>query len=502
VHRLTGRLAPFVVLILLASIACSSTSEKKDVTDAGPAASDAPVLEPGADATAVPVDALPTGANVGAAGTAEPVVVAGQKPAPVIEGGGEVKHGRGVTSTTIKIGINHSAPLGPAFQAVGFAGDPSATDERRIAEVLVKYINSHGGLNGRRIIPVYNEYDAIGGQTWDAIAAEACERFNNDEKVFAVVSGHVGQTDSLVSCLAKGGTPLIQQNQWPYDGKYFTDYRNFLYQPSRMRPERFVPAWIKGLKDAGYFNSGYKLGIARFDAPVFDRIQAIIKRELTKQGLKLTSEAVLSTPQSVSDFGRMSSEFQAAVLQFRRDGVTHVAFNEWAGQMPFFGLTVAENQNYHPRWAFNSTNLTNTMQGQHGDSQLKGSIAVSWLPGQDVADPHDPRKGGVLAKCYDIIKKGGMTPSRLYSGIFCDSFFFLQKILSTTNNVTPEGMGAATAKVGVSYESPYTWTTRFATGRTDGASAVRILKYTLNCVEVEGEPRGCFKVYGGDRAAG
>ena len=87
---------------------------------------------------------------------------------------------------------------------------------------------------------------------------------------------------------------------------------------------------------------------------------------------------------------------------------------------------------------------------------------MSWLPGQDVADIHDPRMGkGVLAKCFDIITKGGMTPSRLYTGIFCDSFLFLQKILSTTNNITPEGMGARAAKVGTRYESPYTWTTKF-----------------------------------------
>jgi hypothetical protein len=264
-----------------------------------------------------------------------------------------------------------------------------------------------------------------------------------------------------------------------------------------------VPAWISGLKAGGYFDKGAKLGLARFDAPVFGRIATLIKNELKKIGQKIVVEAVLNTPQSVSDFGRMSSEFQAAVLRFRQAGVEHVMFDEYAGEMPFFGLTVAENQDYHPRWAFNSTNLTNTIQAQHGDSQLTGAVSVSWLPGQDVADQHDPRVGtGVLAKCYDIVKKGGMTPSRLYSGIFCDSFFFLQRILSTTNNVTPEGMGAASAKLGTSYESPYTWTTRFGAGRTDGASSVRIAKYTLNCVEVDGEPRGCFKFSGGNRSAG
>jgi hypothetical protein len=497
--------AALMLLLPLLAAACSSTSKNSsDVT--GSTATDAP-LAPGDVAAASASPGATSSGTVSvpreASGFTEEEVAAGTKPAPIVEGGGEVKLGRGVTATTIKLGINHSAPLGPAFQAVGFAGDPAATDERRIAEIMIKYINSHGGLNGRKIVPVYNEYDAVGGGTWDGIAAEACQRFVNDEKVFAVVSGHVGQTDSLLDCLAKGGTPLIQNNQWPYDGKYFTEFKNYLYQPSRMRPERFVPAWIKGLKDGGYFSSGAILGLARFDAPVFGRIATLIRSELKKIGRKIEVEAVLHTPQSVSDFGRMSSEFQSAVLRFRQAGVTHVLFDEYAGEMPFFGLTVAENQRYRPKWAFNSTNLTNTIQQQHDDAQLTGAVSVSWLPGQDVADQHDPRLGkGVLKQCYDIITKGGMTPSRLYTGIFCDSFLFFQKILSTTNNITPEGMGAAAAKVGTSYESPYTWTTKFGPGRTDGASSVRIAKYTPNCVTVEGEPRGCFKFVGGDRPAG
>ena len=182
---------------------------------------------------------------------------------------------------------------------------------------------------------------------------------------------------------------------------------------------------------------------------MFTRISTLMKNELKKIGQKVLVEAVLHTPQSVSDFGRMASEFQSAVLKFRQAGVDHVLFDEYAGEMPFFGLTVAENQRYRPRWAFNSTNLTNTIQAQHDDRQLTGAVSVTWLPGQDIADIHDPRMNkGVLAKCFDIIKKGGMVPSRLYTGIFCDSFLFLQKILSTTNNVTPEGMGEAAAKVG------------------------------------------------------
>ena len=166
-------------------------------------------------------------------------------------------------TTTIKIGVNHAAPLGPAYAAVGFGGSAEGTDERPITEALVKYLNAHGGIAGRKIDPIYYEYDAVTGGTWDSPRPRAaCDQFNNDDKVFAVISGHVGQTDSLLDCLAKGKTPLVTQNQWPYDGKYYTDYKNYLYQPGRMRPERWMPQYIAGLEKNGFFTgSGIKLGV-------------------------------------------------------------------------------------------------------------------------------------------------------------------------------------------------------------------------------------------------
>ncbi len=420
---------------------------------------------------------------------------AGKEPAPIVSGGGAVHLGTGVTDKTIKIGFNHSAPLGPAFALVGFGGTPEGENtERIIIDALVKHMNAHGGLAGRKIVPIYYEYDATDSDSWDVVAEQACQKFINDEKVFAVVAGHVGGTDALAACMAKGKTPLVQQNQWPYDGKYFKDYANYLYQPSRMRPERWVPAYIAGLKDAGYFNAGYKLGLMRFDEPVFDRIATLIKSELKKRGLVLTSEAVIGTPHSVSAFGQMSTEISSATLRFRQDGVTHVIFDEWAGQMPFFGLTIADQQDFRPRYGFTSVNLTNTQALQHEPSQLNGSVVVSWLPGQDVGKADDPRRGGAHARCAKIFTDAGIAPNRLYNGTFCDSLFFLDQALSTTNNITPTGLGAASAKLGTSYDSPYTWDTKLELGRPDGGSAVRLGKYVEACT--------CYRYISGDRSVG
>lgn len=484
-----------MVLLVLALVATACGSTSKTQSTDRTAGTDAVATEDSVAGSAVPgaTDGPSRGRSrssgtVGAPASEFP-------PAPIVEGGGEVRLGTGVTANSIKIGFNHSAPLGPAFAIVGFGGEPEGVnDERQVIDALVKYFNTHGGLAGRKIIPVYYEYDAASGRTWDSLAAEACQRFVNDEKVFVVASGHVGGTDALLACLAEGKTPLLQQNQWPYDGVYFREYANYLYQPSRMRPERWVPAYVQGLKDAGYFTSGYKLGLLSYDAPVFGRISKLIRAELAKRGLKLTREEIIGTPQAVADFGPMATQMQNATLRFRADDVTHIIFNEWAGQMPFFYLTVADDQDYHPRYGFTSVQLGNTQAQQHDASQLRGAIIVSWLPSQDVARPDDPRKGGAFGRCDKIFRDAGVAPHRLYNGTFCDSLFFLEATLSKTNDITPTGLSAAGAKLGTSYDSPFTWSTRFAAGRPDGASAVRIGRYNDGC--------GCFRYTTPDRPVG
>jgi hypothetical protein len=502
-----GRVIAFVLLISLFGAACNSTNHlaqdaEDDITDpfepdldGDPTTTDDPTA----------TDEVGPGDQPGPGGaTPTPTGGVGVVPATPVPGGGVVRMGRGVTPTTIKIGFNHAAPLGPAYRAVGFGGSAEGTDERPIAEALVRYLNKNGGIAGRKIIPSFFEYDAVTGGTWDSLAAAACDQFNNDEKVFAVISGHVGQTDSLLDCLAKGGTPLVTQNQWPYDAKYYRDYKNFIYQPGRMRPERWMPQYIDGLADSGFFGSGYKLGVLRFDAPVFDRIKVLMMRELGARKLTVTHEAVISTPQSVGDFGQMGAQLQNAILQFQSRGVNRVIFNEWASQIPFFFTTQAEEQGFRPRYGFTSVNLPGTVEQQADKAQLQGAVAVSWLPAQDVhTEKQEPRQGAseIIRKCLKWVNDNGYkSASRLYVGTYCDSLYFLQQALSKTNDITPEGLWNASPKLGTSYASPYTWKTRFSLGRTDGASHVRLAKYSNTpCDDPE---LGCFQYAGALRPAG
>jgi hypothetical protein len=501
-----SRIRPIAVLcaVALAAAACSSTSKSGDdgrdlSGSGGPEASGGAIAGPGGDATGGPSAPASGGGGGGGGSRSSGVARSGggdgsSDESRVVDG---LTLGRGVTEKQIKIGFNITTNLQAGFAVVGANASSEDVDEQPIVEALVKYFNKHGGIRGKTIKPIFYEYDAASANTWDAFAEAACQRFIEDEKVYAVVSGHVGQTDSLVACLAKGKIPLVQQNQWPYDAKYFKDYREWLYQPSRMRPERWVPAYIGGLKDAGYFNTGYKLGLMRFDAPVFTRISKLMKSEITKRGLKLTDEFVVRTPQGVREFGGMAAQLNNAILQFRTSGVTHVIFDEYGAIMPFFYLQQADSQGYRPRYGFTSVNLPGTIQQQVGPSQLSRSIGVSWLPGQDAfPNINDPRKGGAFGLCMQIRKDSGMAaPSRLYVGTHCDSLLFLRSALAKVTQLTSGGLLKGAELLGTGFDSPYTWKTKFGVGRPDGASAVRIQRYKDGCE--------CFKYDAGAlRSAG
>src|SRR4029450_13949530 len=59
-------------------------------------------------------------------------------------------------------------------------GDPEA-----VSRVFVDYLNDNGGIDGRKIIPVYKKYPPIPGGKPDPLSL--CTSFTEDDKVFAVL---------------------------------------------------------------------------------------------------------------------------------------------------------------------------------------------------------------------------------------------------------------------------------------------------------------------------
>jgi hypothetical protein len=86
--------------------------------------------------------------------------------------------GTGVTATTIKVGISLVD-----FSCIKQFVTALRENQDKIYGAFIKDVNDHGGIDGRKIIPVYHSFCPIGSSA----AVSLCTKFTEDDKVFAVL---------------------------------------------------------------------------------------------------------------------------------------------------------------------------------------------------------------------------------------------------------------------------------------------------------------------------
>ncbi len=101
------------------------------------------------------------------------VVALGAAPA-----GAQGESGQGVTPTSIKVGVTY-----PDVAAIRQIINVDPGNYQVAYQTLFNQINAQGGINGRKIVPVYATVNPLG----TAGAATACTQLTEDDKVFAVV---------------------------------------------------------------------------------------------------------------------------------------------------------------------------------------------------------------------------------------------------------------------------------------------------------------------------
>jgi hypothetical protein len=94
---------------------------------------------------------------------------------------------RGVTSETIKVGV-----AVPDFAALQAGGIPNLHGDADVAyQAFFDIINAEGGIYGRQIEPVYEEFDFLEGVSQE----QACTALTEDHEVFIVLYGVLGQNN-------------------------------------------------------------------------------------------------------------------------------------------------------------------------------------------------------------------------------------------------------------------------------------------------------------------
>ena len=102
--------------------------------------------------------------------------------------------GTGVTATTIKIGVALVD-----FKCIAAYIQTTRVDEYKVYNAFIADINAHGGIAGRKIVPVYHTFCPI----VPAPALSLCTQFTEDDHVFAVMGDFIDLTGQAQPCIAK-----------------------------------------------------------------------------------------------------------------------------------------------------------------------------------------------------------------------------------------------------------------------------------------------------------
>jgi hypothetical protein len=487
--------------------ACGSTVQMGPTTAGGAAVQgglSAPTAapgQPGAVATG-PGGSLPGGATVpgGVAqngttgsttgstnGTTTTTGSAGAKK--TTSSSGIVANAAGITADTVYVGVGYSTQTASADRAIGASGAAPSYDFRNVYNAVVDYANSHGGFAGRKLKPLYYDFNLSDPQ--DQQQQSACDYWTHDNKTFAIP----GEGDVERSCAEKAGGI-----SFGVGGVVASTYQKFPHYVDihSVRLDRLGPMTTNGLYRSGYFTG--KLGFVTWDDPNYRfAYKHGYQPTLASHGISVTDAAFVKVPQTLDAVGEMSATMSSIVTKFRTDGVDHVIIQDghagvWAGT----GLTLefmdqAESQKYYPRYGQNAANSPG-WSGLPSD-QMDKALAVldSDFEPKDDAGWH-PNKAREL--CWKIeadagypISSSNVNDEGLAAQV-CDQVFFLQTTINRLQVITSDTFMRAVNGLGRSFPSAFVYGTQFANGLHDGSAAVRSAEYFADCkcIKYSGAP--------------
>jgi ABC-type branched-subunit amino acid transport system substrate-binding protein len=206
---------------------------------------------------------------------------------------------QGVTPSTIKVGVTY-ADVAAIRNIINV--DPG--NYQVAYTTLFDQINAKGGIEGRKIVPVFAAVNPLG----TAAAATVCTQLTEDDKVFAVL-GFFQQPDS--AC-------YVQTHYVPIIGASLTtDQAKAAKAPwynNLISDSDLVPKEMAVFKQEGVFKDK-KVAVVgtNIDQPEITLVQQV----LHKQGVDVVQTAVNSVPDTdtaaqVQEYGTIAQRFESA----------------------------------------------------------------------------------------------------------------------------------------------------------------------------------------------
>ena len=256
----------------------------------------------------------------------------------------------GVTASTIKIGVVYPdyASLAQYGLNINQGSFPDAYN------ALIAKINAAGGVDGRKIVPVYGEYSLLN----PAAATQTCVQLTDDDKVFAVLG--VFESDTQALC-------YVQTHKTAVLGSAISNADYALAQAPWF-------ALDHGSDDAGSAIdtlvatgklSGQKVAVIALQQDELSMNQSAIPA-LKAKGITPVATAVITA--STSDTTALGGQVTVAVQKFQAAGATTVII---VGGLATEYPPIEARTSYRPTLMF-----TSALDASSGSASARVPVAV------------------------------------------------------------------------------------------------------------------------------
>lgn len=435
------------------------------------------------------------GAATGGAGAAAPGQPGGTGGAAPGTPAADRAPGAGSTAP-VKVGIVVTTVAAEAF-GVSLGNTVS---ERQVYEAAVKAMNAKGGLNGRRIVPVFAE-TSTGSSNWEGDFTRACTKFTQDDKVDVVLGYVFNHYASFEGCLSRKAIPHFNTGFNIPDARELRNYPLYLALDVPTIERRSL-AKIDGAVATGYLTGKSRVGLFSDDCPGTIRSRdAVTIPALKRAGITVARTFQVDCVQGYSDSGNASAQVQAAVLAFASERVDRVLFHAVSEGPSLLQFAIAaESQGYRPGYVMSSLANLSTLaeQDQSPREQVRNIRAFGWLPTQDVAPQKYAPPNAAQQRCLALLKSQGITPKAAvdyaYAYNICEPLFLYEQALRRTGGAaTGPPVVAAVQALGSSFQSTLNLDGKaiYGAARNDAVASARPLVYS--------DPCGCFVYTGAAR---
>lgn len=355
-----------------------------------------------------------------------------------LPGSGPAATPRTRVTTPIEIGLLVGPSSASAQSALGSnksAASGFGTDVT--FKALVQYYNSHGGLGGRKIVPVTYTANAT-DTSYDNDAQAACATFSQDHHVAAVIttSGDFW-SDNYAACLSRAHIPNLALSFASTDNAGFAAYPS-TFTTSSISVDYRLTAVIEEMVKTQHLARGDTLGVILEDCPFNIRAFTNTLVPLAKREGITINRRDIDCVTGYSDAGKDIGQIQASVLPFDMANIKKI--------LPISGFETstvdyfekqAQGQDYTPTYFVSSLSQMASQQSNFTASALSRIFGTGWMPTTDVAAyPAD----ATTRDCRRILAGYGIVAQNranqyLVDGS-CDPFRYLDAALRITQGAS------------------------------------------------------------------